>query len=165
MSKSRNLKDRLTEEELDLRNDKLILTKRMADLKKEKDMLIEIKESAIELMKSDRKIIELLDVILPERFKISKKIIIFTRYIHTLEYIKERLEEKIEESPMKYKDIKVFHIHGQMASQLRQDTYDNFLKAKQGILISTDCMAEGIDLQFSADQIKNYERTWKPNIH
>ncbi|KKN26891.1 hypothetical protein LCGC14_0870110, partial [marine sediment metagenome] len=25
------------------------------------------------------------------------------------------------------------------------------------ILISTDCMAEGIDLQFSADQIINYE--------
>ncbi len=155
--------DRLTEEELDLRNDKLILTKRMADLKKEKDMLIEIKKSAIELMKSDRKIIELLDVILPERFKISKKIIIFTRYIHTLEYIKERLEEKIKESPMKYKDIEVFHIHGQMASQHRQDIYDNFLKVKQGILISTDCMAEGIDLQFSADQIINYELTWNPN--
>lgn len=67
--------DRLTEEELDLRNDKLILTKKMADLKNEKDMLIEIKESTIELMKSDRKIniILSLNILFNEALIISKK--------------------------------------------------------------------------------------------
>lgn len=155
--------DRLTEEELDLRNDMLVLTKNMEDLKKEKETLQKIKKSAIELKNDDSKIIELLDDILPKRFKISKKIIIFTRYVDTLEYIQEALHIKIKESPIKFKNICLFTIHGQMASQHRQDVYNDFLKAKEGILISTDCMAEGIDLQFSADQIINYELTWNPN--
>ncbi len=154
--------DRLTEEELDLRNDKLILSKKAEDLVKEKELLIKVKRSAIELMNQDNKINQLINYILPERFKISKKIIIFTRYIDTLNYIKEKLENKTQNT-VKFKNINLFTVHGQMASQKRQDVYDGFLRSKNGILITTDCMAEGIDLQFSADQIINYELTWNPN--
>ena len=154
--------DRLTEEELDLRNDKLIITKTMEDLQKEKELLKIVKKSITELNKDDRKLIQLLEDILPRQLKLSKKIIIFTRYVDTLNYIKENLQEKIENT-LKYKDMELYAVHGQLASQHRQDIYNKFLKSKQGILISTDCMAEGIDLQFSADQIINYELTWNPN--
>ncbi|MHA1252626.1 MAG: DEAD/DEAH box helicase, partial [Candidatus Helarchaeota archaeon] len=150
--------DRLSEEELDLRNDKLIITKTMEDLQKEKELLIKVKNSIKDLKKNDRKLIQLLDNILPERLKISKKIIIFTRYVDTLNYIKENLEKKINQT-LKFKNLELYAVHGQMASQKRQEVYNNFLKAKEGILISTDCMAEGIDLQFSANQIINYELT------
>jgi len=154
--------DRLTEEELDLRNDKLIITKTMEDLQKEKELLNDVKKSIRELKKNDRKLIQLLEDILPRQLKLSKKIIIFTRYIDTLNYIKENLQEKIENT-LKYKDLELYAVHGQLASQYRQDIYNKFLKSNQGFLISTDCMAEGIDLQFSADQIINYELTWNPN--
>ncbi|MHA1439274.1 MAG: helicase-related protein, partial [Promethearchaeota archaeon] len=154
--------DRLSEDEIDNRNDKLIITKTMEDLRKEKKLLEKVKIAAEKLKKKDTKMIDLIDKILPERFKYSKKIIIFTRYIDTLTYIKANLLEK-KESSLKYKDIEIYSVHGKMASQHRQDVYNKFLESEQGILISTDCMAEGIDLQFSADQIINYELTWNPN--
>ncbi len=154
--------DRLTEEELDRRNDILAFSKKAEDLVKEKQLLRKVKKAAIELMKEDNKLNQLIEHILPRRFKISKKIIIFTRYIDTLTYILENLETKVRDT-VKFKNIELYSVHGQMASQKRQDIYNDFLKSKQGILITTDCMAEGIDLQFSADQIINYELTWNPN--
>ncbi|MHA1383634.1 MAG: helicase-related protein [Candidatus Helarchaeota archaeon] len=154
--------DRLSEEEIDVRNDLLILSSSFEDLKEEKKLLIKVKKSAVELMKKDNKINELIDKIIPERLKISKKLIIFTRYIDTLKYIKENLQEKTKSS-LRYKGIELFSVHGEIASQKRKEIYNNFLKSKQGILISTDCMAEGIDLQYSAFQLINYELTWNPN--
>ncbi|MEJ2249468.1 MAG: helicase-related protein [Candidatus Lokiarchaeota archaeon] len=155
--------DRLSEDELDLRTDKLILTKTMEDLGEEKSLLKEVKKTSIELKKKDTKMIDLIDRILPNRFKITKKIIIFTRYIDTLTYIKENLLKAKERYSQRYGNVEIFSVHGRMASQHRQDVYNDFLKSKAGILISTDCMAEGIDLQFSADQVINYELTWNPN--
>jgi len=155
--------DRLTEEERDTRSDKLILIHTLEDLRKEKKLLTNVKHVAIELKNSDNKIIQLINDILPERFDISKKIIIFTRYIDTLKYIEMNLQKEIDSLSKNFADFVLFTVHGQMPSQQRQDVYNDFLLSKKGILITTDCMAEGIDLQFSADQIINYELTWNPN--
>ncbi|MHA1426724.1 MAG: helicase-related protein [Candidatus Helarchaeota archaeon] len=154
--------DRLAEEEIDLRTDNLVLTKTFKDLQTEKKLLLEVRESAMQLMQHDSKLIRLLDDIIPRRLNRSKKLIIFTRYIDTLTYLEENLRDRIEHS-LKYRNLELYSVHGQIASQKRQEIYHNFLKAKQGILISTDCMAEGIDLQFSAFQLINYEVTWNPN--
>ncbi|MBD3213344.1 MAG: hypothetical protein GF311_12110, partial [Candidatus Lokiarchaeota archaeon] len=154
--------DRLDEDELDERHDKLIITETMEDLNKEKSLLLEVKKEAKKLKKEDRKMIELIEGVLPRRFNDSKKVIIFTRYIDTLTYIEGNLLTKIENT-LKYKDFEIYSVHGKMASPRRQDIYNKFLEAEKGILISTDCMAEGIDLQFSANQVINYELTWNPN--
>ncbi|MHA1338828.1 MAG: helicase-related protein [Promethearchaeota archaeon] len=154
--------DRLTEEEIDVRTDKVIIESTLENLQKEKNLLIETKKLAEKLKQNDSKLIQLLDNILPRRFKDSKKIIIFTRYIDTLNYLKENLEKK-KQTTLKYNDIDIFAVHGQISAPLRQDIYNKFLESQKGILISTDCMAEGIDLQFSANQIINYELTWNPN--
>ncbi|MBN1215714.1 MAG: DEAD/DEAH box helicase [Candidatus Lokiarchaeota archaeon] len=154
--------DRLSEYEIDNRNDKLILTKTLEDLQIEKKLLQNVKITAGKLKENDTKLIDLLDKILPECFKYSKKIIIFTRYIDTLTYIKENLLEK-KQNTLKFKEFEILTVHGRMPSQRRQDNYNKFLESEQGILISTDCMAEGIDLQFSANQVINYELTWNPN--
>ncbi|MHA1150726.1 MAG: helicase-related protein [Promethearchaeota archaeon] len=154
--------DRLSEEEIDTRTDKIIITKTMEDLQKEKELLQDVGKAAENLKEKDNKIIDLVDKILPDRFKDSKKVIIFTRYIDTLTYIKEILLDK-KENTLKFKDFEIYDVHGQMASQHRQEVYNKFLESEQGILISTDCMAEGIDLQFSANQIINFELTWNPN--
>nr|MDO8118491.1 helicase-related protein [Candidatus Sigynarchaeota archaeon] len=154
--------DRLTEEERDARSDKIILSSDINDLATEKTYLLKVKKAATELKKKDSKVEHLVTHLLPERFKDSKKIIIFTRYIDTLEYLEENLNEKVE-TTLKFKDLKIFAVHGKMPSPKRQDVYDEFLRAKQGILITTDCMSEGIDLQYSANQVINYELTWNPN--
>ncbi|MHA1251088.1 MAG: helicase-related protein [Candidatus Helarchaeota archaeon] len=157
-----NETDRLTEDEMDSRTDRLILTEELNYLKKEKELLNKVKISAKELMNYDSKIQELINEILPKQLKISKKIIIFTRYIDTLRYISKNIQNAIN-NELKFKNIELITIHGQMPPHKRQENYNAFLKSSAAILISTDCMSEGIDLHFSANQIINYELTWNPN--
>ncbi len=154
--------DRLTEDERDKRSDKIILTSTMEDLKKEKQLLEKAKEKAMKLIEEDSKLDHLIDNVLPKRLQVSGKLIIFTRYIDTLTYLEEKLRHETENS-LTFRNLEIFSIHGQMPTQKRQENYNRFLQSKRGILVSTDCMAEGIDLQFSANQIINYELTWNPN--
>jgi superfamily II DNA or RNA helicase len=160
-----NETDRLSEEELDGRTDKYILSKSLEDLNEEKKLLKDVEATSRKLMDNDadHKLKKLLDEILPTMFKNSKKIILFTRYIDTLYYLKEKFEEK-NKTTVKYRDLDLYEIHGEMPTQKRQENYAAFLKSnKMKLLLSTDCMSEGIDLQFSANQIINYELTWNPN--
>jgi len=156
-----NETDRLSEEELDGRTDKYILSKSLEDLNEEKKLLKDVEATSRKLMDNDadHKLKKLLDEILPTMFKNSKKIILFTRYIDTLYYLKEKFEEK-NKTTVKYRDLDLYEIHGEMPTQKRQENYAAFLKSnKMKLLLSTDCMSEGIDLQFSANQIINYELT------
>ena len=95
--------DRLSEEERDARSDRIVLTRLMDDLKTEKNLLNQVRKSAVELKKNDRKIERLIEDILPNRLKDSSKIIIFTRYIDTLRYIDNNLRKKIDSSSLKFK--------------------------------------------------------------
>lgn len=157
-----NESDRLTEEEMDKRTDQIVLSDSIEAIQAEKKILLEVRDEAEKLVRDDTKLYELLENILPRRLKVGPKIILFTRYIDTLTYLVKALEKK-KESTLTYRDLDLFSVHGQMPSQVRQERYNEFLKSKRGILVSTDCMAEGIDLQYSANQIINYELTWNPN--
>ncbi|UYP44193.1 RNA polymerase-associated protein RapA [Candidatus Lokiarchaeum ossiferum] len=155
--------DRISEEERDIRNDRIVLAQSMDLLSQEKGLLLEVQVEAEKLKKKDRKVDELINEIIPNLLKNSKKVILFTRYIDTLKYIHQNLKETIDSGSLRYKGMDLFYVHGQLPSQKRMEIYDDFLKNPAAILISTDCMAEGIDLQFSANQIINYELTWNPN--
>ena len=158
-----NETDTLSEEDRDEKSDRAGLTEDLKDLQLEKQILNAIKDTIPELKKKDNKIYRLIDDILPTMFRKSGKVIIFTRYIDTLTYIVENLNLQIENKSLRYKGFKIFNIHGKLASQKRLEAYNNFLKEDKAILVTTDCMAEGIDLQFSANQLINYELTWNPN--
>ncbi|GAH89106.1 unnamed protein product, partial [marine sediment metagenome] len=158
-----NETDTLSEEDRDEKSDKAGLTEDLKDLQQEKKILKAIKDTIPELKKKDNKIHTLIEDILPTMFRKSEKVIIFTRYIDTLTYIVENLNLQIENKSLRYKGFKIFNIHGKLASQKRLETYNNFLKENKAILVTTDCMAEGVDLQFSANQLINYELTWNPN--
>lgn len=57
----------------------------------------------------------------------------------------------------------VYTIHGEMNPPKRKEQFEAFKGSKRAILITTDCMAEGIDLQYSANQLIHYELPWNPN--
>ncbi len=155
--------DKLSEEDRDERSDRISITEDLKDLQEEKKFLNAIKDTIPELKKRDKKLYQLLEDVLPAMFRKSEKVIIFTRYIDTLTYIVENLNSKIESKSLRYKDFKIFSVHGKIASHKRLEEYNTFLKESKAILVTTDCMAEGIDLQFSSNQLINYELTWNPN--
>jgi hypothetical protein len=62
-----------------------------------------------------------------------------------------------------FKEVKVFTLDGSMNDAQRAETFKEFKKASQAILVATDCISEGINLQYVASQIIHYELPWNPN--
>jgi len=83
----------------------------------------------------------------------NAKLVIFTEYRDTLDYLKENLS----------KNYKVDKIDGKMEIYERKTALDNFASDNgPEILVCTDAAGEGIDMQFCNLEI-NYDLPWNPN--
>ena len=95
------------------------------------------------------KLLSIIDGILCE--DTSQKIIIFTEFMVTQEYLKRILVSK---------DYSVSILNGSMSIEERNDALHEF-RDKTSIFISTDAGGEGLNLQFS-NIIINYDLPWNP---
>lgn len=107
----------------------------------------------------DSKLQKLLDQTLPARFN-SGGTIIFTKYIDTLEYLEEEIEEFLDDS---HPDVELYTLHGKLNTAERDERFEQFADADRGVLISTDVISEGMNLQYAANQVIHYELPWNPN--
>ncbi len=82
----------------------------------------------------------------------NEKILIFTEYFDTLDYLKNKLTNW---------GYAVSVIHGKMPHENRIEAQDEF-REKTQILIATEAAGEGINLQFCHLMI-NYDLPWNPN--
>lgn len=88
----------------------------------------------------------------------STHIIIFTKYVDTLEYLQKQLESRYKKA-----GVKLIAIAGDMNEDIRLDKYTLFRRASRAILIATDCLSEGINLQHACNHLIHYELPWNPN--
>ncbi|WP_457636616.1 helicase-related protein [Oceanithermus sp.] len=86
----------------------------------------------------------------------GKKAIVFTRYRDTLEYLGNLLPKRLEGVP-------VFTLHGGHTEAERDDILDRFARAERAVLVATDVISEGLNLQYHASQVVHYELPWNPN--
>ena len=86
------------------------------------------------------------------------KVIIFTRFRDTQDYI----AEQIGKSSL-YSHAQVITLHGGMNEIQRQEAFIRFDQANDAILVATDAISEGVNLQYLASQIIHYELPWNPN--
>ncbi|NLC68915.1 MAG: DEAD/DEAH box helicase [Clostridiaceae bacterium] len=93
-----------------------------------------------------------------EILKDGTHIIIFTKYVNTLEYLRNQLESKYKKA-----GVKVITIAGGMNEAIRLDKYALFRRTSRSILIATDCLSEGINLQHTCNHLIHYELPWNPN--
>ncbi len=83
--------------------------------------------------------------------------IIFTYYADTLDY----LYQNISEDPM-FSEIRIEKISGRITSTIRRaEIVNDFMAGKIGILMSTDVLSEGMNLQ-KARYLINYDLHWNP---
>ena len=115
-------------------------------VKKAKNLPIDSKATQVKRFISD----------LLER-KEREKLLIFTEYRDTLDYL---LEEVFDDEGWS-DDILV--IHGGVDREKRQEIEDEFNYGQSRILLATDAASEGIDLQHSCHIMVNYELPWNPN--
>ena len=84
----------------------------------------------------------------------TEKVLIFTEYRSTQEYIKAALQKR-------YGDAKVELINGSMRHQERQEAINQFENGGQ-FMISTEAGGEGINLQRNCHVMVNYDLPWNP---
>lgn len=139
------------------------ITDEMASSKLDKELFDETDKLLLEdllrnaqLIKpaDDVKLQELKGKVLPELLQIDPKVILFTKYKDTLDYLESNLSEA---------DFDIFTMHGDLSLNKRHEIFMHFENSKKGILIATDVISEGLNLQRLSSCIIHYELPWNPN--
>lgn len=86
--------------------------------------------------------------------------VVFCSYIETARYVAEHLRKRY--SP---KGFEVRAVTGEIASADRELVVDELAESEKRILVATDCLSEGINLQHGFDAVIHYDMVWNPTRH
>ncbi len=86
--------------------------------------------------------------------------VIFCRYIATANYLGEQLAPYLTK---KYPKLDIQVITSELPDELRKQRIEEMGKSGLRVLIATDCLSEGINLQESFTGILHYDLPWNPN--
>lgn len=107
-------------------------------------------------VEKDRKLAELIQLI-KKWLKEGFQPIVFCKYIATAKYVADHLKEAL---PNK---IHVEAITSELADEQRKERIDVMAESEQRVLIATDCLSEGINLQQNFNAVIHYDLPWNPN--
>ena len=86
----------------------------------------------------------------------SKKLLVFTEYLATQEYLKVNLEERFPETG------EVLLINGSMSLDQKLKAISRFNNQVNSFLVSTEAGGEGLNLHNSCHVMVNYDLPWNP---
>jgi len=86
--------------------------------------------------------------------------VIFCRYISTAKYVGEMLKPKLETA---FKGINIQVITSEDHDEVRKERIDAMGTSTKRVLIATDCLSEGINLQEYFTAVLHYDLPWNPN--
>ena len=84
--------------------------------------------------------------------------VIFCRYIATAHYLGTHLGKR-------FKDVTVGVVTGEITSEERKQKVEALGEAERRLLVATDCLSEGINLQEHLDAVVHYDLSWNPTRH
>jgi hypothetical protein len=84
--------------------------------------------------------------------------VVFCRYIATAHYLGRQLEGK-------FKNVTVGVVTGELTSDERKEKVDLLGDTERRVLIATDCLSEGVNLQEHFDAVVHYDLSWNPTRH
>ncbi|MBC7251084.1 MAG: DEAD/DEAH box helicase, partial [Anaerolineae bacterium] len=148
----------LSDEEAGQRTERLVYGS-SEEIRAELELLEEVLKKAEKVTpRRDSKLQKLLDTTLRQRLATYPKVVIFTRYVDTMNYLARQIS-----GDKRYAHATVLTIHGGLNERQRREIFLEFERAKVGILVATDAISEGINLQHAAAQVIHYELPWNPN--
>ncbi len=86
--------------------------------------------------------------------------VVFCRYIETAKYLGALAKEALSSD---YKNLDVAIITGELPDDLRKEIIEQTGKSEKRLLICTDCLSEGINLQQHFNALLHYDLPWNPN--
>ncbi len=85
--------------------------------------------------------------------------IIYCRYIATANYVAEELGKRIKG----HGDLLVKAVTGEHSEEAREALIAELEGSSRRLLVATDCLSEGINLQHAFDAVIHYDLPWNPN--
>lgn len=101
-----------------------------------------------------RKVIPLVEGLLRDGFQP----ILFCRFIPTAEYVAAALRDKL-------KGVEVVAVTGNLPPVEREDRVAQLARSEKRVLVCTDCLSEGINLQQCFSAVIHYDLSWNPTRH
>ncbi|WP_228055332.1 helicase-related protein [Gloeocapsopsis crepidinum] len=86
--------------------------------------------------------------------------ILWCRYIATANYVAAALKQKLEK---KSSHIRVLAITGEQSEDERESYLADLQSSLQRVMVSTDCLSEGVNLQEHFSAVIHYDLPWNPN--
>jgi superfamily II DNA or RNA helicase len=84
--------------------------------------------------------------------------VVFCRYIATAHYLGRHLQGKLP-------DVTIGVVTGELTSDERKESVDTLGDAERRLLVATDCLSEGVNLQEHFDAVVHYDLSWNPTRH
>jgi hypothetical protein len=86
--------------------------------------------------------------------------IVWCRYIATADYVADGLQRALQ---TKHPNVRVVSITGRMGDDERRAKVDELAEEPCRVLVATDCLSEGINLQHAFNAVLHYDLPWNPN--
>jgi len=86
--------------------------------------------------------------------------IVWCRYIATANYVAAALKQKLEK---KGSTVRVLAITGEQSEDEREIRLAELTEYSQRVLVATDCLSEGVNLQEHFSAVLHYDLPWNPN--
>ncbi len=84
--------------------------------------------------------------------------VVFCRFIATAEYVATGLRKA-------FPKLRIEYVTGALTADERRAKVDDMEGAEQRLLVATDCLSEGINLQNLFDMVVHYDLSWNPTRH
>ena len=84
--------------------------------------------------------------------------VVFCRYVATAHYVAEHLQSA-------FNDVLVEAITGEYTPEEREIRVGSMIEHDKRLLVATDCLSEGINLQHLFDSVVHYDLAWNPTRH
>jgi len=112
--------------------------------------------SSLKHTNHDTKLLTLIEII-RDLLKDNFHPIVWCRYIATADYVAEGLRKNIPE------DVAIYSVTGSLPEDERIRRVDELAQHKKRVLVATDCLSEGINLQEHFTAVVHYDLPWNPN--
>lgn len=86
--------------------------------------------------------------------------VVFCRYIATANYVSERLAPALKK---KFPKLDLQVITSELPDELRKQRIEEMGRSPRRVLIATDCLSEGVNLQEHFTGVLHYDLPWNPN--
>jgi superfamily II DNA or RNA helicase len=88
--------------------------------------------------------------------------IVFCHYIATANYVADRFRQALR---LRFPELQVQAVTGEHPPEARIDAVEALDRERPRVLVATDCLSEGVNLQHAFDAVVHYDLSWNPTRH